>query len=578
VSEPARHDAIRRVLILSADIGSGHLVASRALAADLERRGLTVEVVEDLRSSLGWLGRLVLRDGSRVLFDHAPGFYDVFYRGMLRFPPARASSAAWLRRFGSRRLVRLVRRHDPDVVVSTYPGITVVLGELRRRRRLAVPVAAVITDLAGLFFWAHRGVDMHLLAWAESAPEVERISGAANVVHVLAPTNAAFFTSVDSQGARARLGLPAAGGIVLVSGGGWGVGGLEDTVTAALAADPTVVVALAGGNDALRRGLTRRFACETRVRVLGFSSTMSDLLAAADVLVHSTAGVTCLEAALRGCPTIVHGFSVGHVRHNAEVMTSLGLVRRATRERGLTDLIRSTLAAPPANRRTPTAHGLPSAADVVVTVQPRIRPIARWRLGLRRLGPVTTSLVVALALGTSVGYAFAARVEDDLKPLSHVAVARKEAALVVRASPSRAEPLIERFAGTHLHATLAMTVAPSAAIAGMATSAGVDIVPAVGPGFHWFRAHVRPPAIRGHHGEQDVPYIAPERGFTLGQYLISRVGDGYPVRPLVESPHSTRAGDVVEASGWNDVIRLARGLSARGMRITTLGTLLRDAA
>jgi UDP-N-acetylglucosamine:LPS N-acetylglucosamine transferase len=108
---------------------------------------------------------------------------------MLRFPPARASSAASLRWLGARRLVRLVRRHDPDVVVSTYPGITVVLGELRRRRRLAVPVAAVITDLAGLFFWAHRGVDMHLLAWAQSAPEVERVSRAANAVHVSAPTD-----------------------------------------------------------------------------------------------------------------------------------------------------------------------------------------------------------------------------------------------------------------------------------------------------------------------------------------------------------------------------------------------------
>jgi len=567
VSAAPRHDTVRRVLVLSADIGAGHLVASRTLAADLERSGIEVVLVEDLRSSLGRLGRLVIRDGSRVLFDHAPRFYDVFYRLMLRFPPARASSAASLRWLGARRLVRLVRRHDPDVVVSTYPGITVVLGELRRRRRLAVPVAAVITDLAGLFFWAHRGVDMHLLAWAQSAPEVERVSRAANAVHVSAPTDDAFFTSVDPHVARSRLGLPAAGAIVLVSGGGWGVGGVEETVTAALAADPALVIALAGGNDALRRSLERCFSRETRVRVLGFTSSMSDLLAAADVLVHSTAGVTCLEAALRGCPTIVHGFSAGHVRHNAEAMTSLGLVRRATGERDLTDLIRSTLAAPRQGAAAPAENGLPSAADVVRTVRPRIRPIARWRLAARRLGPVTTALFVMLALGTSVGYAFAARVEDEWRPISHMAVGRPEAALVVRASPSRVEPLIERLAGAHLHATLAATVAPSPAIGALATSAGVEIVPAVGPGFHRFRAQ----------GEQDTPYIAPDRGFTLGQYLLSRVGDGYPVRPLLESPRSVRAGDVVEASDWHDVVRLSRGLGARGMRITTLGALLRDA-
>ena len=169
-------EEIRRVLILSADVGSGHLVSARALASELEHRGVAVAVEEDLRSSLGWLPRLVIRDGSRVLFAHAPRLYDLYYRLLLRCPPARAMAAASLRRSGARRLLRLVRRHEPDAVVSTYPGVTVVLGELRRRRRLTVPVLAMITDLAGLFFWAHRGVDMHLLAWPQSAAEVERIS------------------------------------------------------------------------------------------------------------------------------------------------------------------------------------------------------------------------------------------------------------------------------------------------------------------------------------------------------------------------------------------------------------------
>ena len=553
-----------RVLILSADIGSGHLVASRTLAADLRTRGIEVEVVEDLRASLGPLGRLVLRDGSRVLFDHAPRVYDVFYRVMLRFPPARASSAAGLRRFGSRRLLRLVRRHEPDVVVSTYPGITVVLGHLRRRRRLSVPVAAVITDLAGLFFWAHRGVDMHLLAWAESAPEVERISRAGNAVHVVAPTDSSFFTNVDPAAARHRLGLPPHGRIALVSGGGWGVGDLGPTVAAALDAEPDVVVALAGCNDAARRALEHRFGGDPRVRVLGFTSSMSDLLAAADVLVHSTAGVTCLEAALRGCPTIVHGFSSGHVRHNAEAMTRLGLVSRARDDHELTRQVTSALARPRKRSSPPPLNGLPSAADAVVTVRPRIRPLARWRLAVRRIVPATA---VFLALGTGGGYALAAHVEDGLRPVSHVAVTRPEAAIVVRPASRDAGALVERLADAHMHVTLAMRAPPPAPVADMAARAGIEVAPALGPGFHWFRSHV----------ERDVPYIAPDRGFTLSEYLLGRVGDGYPVRPLRESPASVRPGDVVEAAGWTGAARLDWQLGHSGIDVTTLSALLRGA-
>jgi processive 1,2-diacylglycerol beta-glucosyltransferase len=576
VSEPDPQDAVRRVLILSADIGAGHLIAARTLASELEGRGLAVVRVEDLRSSLGWLGRLVLRDCSRILFDHAPRFYDVFYRLMLRFPPARASSSAWLRWFGARRLLRLVRRHQPDVVVSTYPGITVVLGELRRRRRLRVPVAAVLTDVAGLFFWAHRGVDMHLLAWAESAPEVERVSHARNAVHVLAPTDSSFFTHVHSATARARLGLPADARIVLVSGGGWGVGGLEQTVAAALAADPELVIALAGTNEAARNGLARRFATEPRVRVLGYTTAMSDLLAAADVLVHSTAGVTCLEAALRGCPTIVHGFAAGHVRHNAKVMTELGLVRSARDDGELTDLIRSTLAAPRAGPAPAPPKRLPSPADVVMAMRPRIRPIPRWRLAARRLAPATASLFAVLALGTSAGYAFAAHVDDDVRPVSHVAVTRPETAVVVRTTQDRLEPLVERLSTAGERVTVAGSTPP--AIAEMAARSGIEIVPAVVPGFHSFRPPAHAATVRAKAGDQDVPYVVPDRGFTLGQYLLGRVRDGYPVRPLVEPPGSVTAGDVVEATGWLGVARLDWQLGQRGLHLTTLGALVRDAA
>ena len=73
--------------------------------------------------------------------------------------------------------MRLIRAHDPDLIVSTYPGVTAVLGELRRKGRLDVPCYSSITDLAGLQFWAHPGIDLHFITHPESAEEVEQIAG-----------------------------------------------------------------------------------------------------------------------------------------------------------------------------------------------------------------------------------------------------------------------------------------------------------------------------------------------------------------------------------------------------------------
>jgi hypothetical protein len=77
--------------------------------------------------------------------------------------------------------------------------------------------------------------------------------------------------------------------------------------------------------------------------VLGYTHAMADLLGAADVLVHSTGGMTCLEAAVQGCPVIAYGFARGHVRHNVQAMVRHGLIRRARSSHELTAQIGEAL-------------------------------------------------------------------------------------------------------------------------------------------------------------------------------------------------------------------------------------------
>src|SRR5437764_11297335 len=123
--------------------------------------------------------------------------------------------------------MRLIRALDPDQIISTYPGVTAVLVELRRTGRLQVPCYSSITDLAGLHFWAHPGVDLHFVTHPESIEEVERIAGPDSVEWARPPTSPAFLLHQSRAAARKVLGLPSQGNVVVVSGGGWGVGNLK---------------------------------------------------------------------------------------------------------------------------------------------------------------------------------------------------------------------------------------------------------------------------------------------------------------------------------------------------------------
>ena len=358
-----------RVLIFTADIGEGHDLPARMLRDAIAARRPDAEIVIlDSIETSGPVARAILRNGAEFLLGRLPWLFDLQYWLVARFPPTRRLGRRLAIALGLRKLLEAVARHRPDVIVATYPGANEVLSHARQTGRLDVPVASAITDLAALGYWAHPGCDLHLVIHPESEAEIRAIAGAgARIEAVRGLTTPGFDVPVDPAQARAALGLPADGRVVVVSGGGWAVGDLRGAVTAALAAAPDVhAVALCGRNDAVRRSLERAFAGDRRVTVMGFTDRMSDVLAAADVLVHSTAGLTVLEALIRGARVISYGWGVAHIRINNRAYAGFGLADVVADPRALTPAIRRALASP---RRPDLSYGQrPHAADRVLAL------------------------------------------------------------------------------------------------------------------------------------------------------------------------------------------------------------------
>jgi UDP-N-acetylglucosamine:LPS N-acetylglucosamine transferase len=167
--------------------------------------------------------------------------------------------------------------------------------------------------------------------------------------------------------ARRALGLPAEGDIVLVSGGGWGVGDVLGAVDEALRrASVAQVVCLCGHNDSLRTRLALDYVADPRVRVEGFTDRMPEWMAAGDVLVHSTCGLTVLEALMCGCPAVSYGWGRGHIRRNDEALRRFGLAEVAQTRRQLRSAIGGAIARP--RRIDRRFASLPAAASFVLAL------------------------------------------------------------------------------------------------------------------------------------------------------------------------------------------------------------------
>jgi processive 1,2-diacylglycerol beta-glucosyltransferase len=590
----------RRVLILSADVGEGHAAAARALAVQLTDAPQPTEVtVIDGLAAMGRVLKPVVEDGYRVQLRFVPWTYTVVYGLLNHVPPIRALATRLLCLFGSRPLARAIAEHDPDVVVSTYPAVTVVLARLRRTGEVACPTVATITDLTGLFFWAQPGIDMHMVMYGESLSPVERIAGRDSVRLVQPLISEEFLQARCPLQARRALGLPEDGRMVVVSGGGWGVGDVEGAVREfTRVPEASSIVVLAGRNEQLAHKLRRSFANEPRVHVYEFTDKMPELLAAADVLVHSTGGVTCLEAMAAGTPVVSYGLPVGHARVNTRAMAALDLVRLANDTTELREHVRASFAGEDEGQLPPEAEHAGerdlAAADVVLAASHRVRPIPRWRL---RTVALATQLVLLLAVGTWMMStdevtALASKILR-VHPIAKVHTDQPDVGLVVHVPPGDVSQVALELARRGIHASFADDGGvPSPVMVAKLRALGDEVVPEV-PGssvLRWVRTrallHAQARALGLHH---HFYYLQPPGGLTVGQLVLARTDGATPVcgaqRLKADGgvpQRSTRAGDVlvVELDGSAESISGLEGiissLGSKGLGAEPLAWLTRS--
>jgi processive 1,2-diacylglycerol beta-glucosyltransferase len=322
----------RSILIVSASMGAGHDGAAKELRRRLEASGHRVEVIDFLDAVAFHIGPL-LRWFYQVQLRMAPWSYELSYKlaPLLRAPAVMLDT--WLTR---RKLKRAIKDFRPDAVVSVYPLASLVLGRMRRKKQLRVPVVTFLTDFAVHSLWVHRGVDRHLAVSEISAAAAESRGG--KDARARGPLVSERFREAeyDRDAVRSNLGLAPDDRAVLVVAGSWGVGDVVATVEAIGGSGEFHPITVCGRDDALRAELENR----GYGTVIGWTDQMPALMSASDALVENAGGLTCMEAFAVGLPVITFKPIAGHGKENAEMMARAGVNSYARNEHELHEILR----------------------------------------------------------------------------------------------------------------------------------------------------------------------------------------------------------------------------------------------
>jgi hypothetical protein len=465
-----------------------------------------------------------------------------------------------------------------------------VLGELRRSGRLGVPCYSSITDLAGLHFWTHPGIDLHFITHPESAEEVEQIAGPGSVRWAKPPTAPSFLAARSRADARRALGLPADGKVVAVSGGGWGVGDLLGATRAALGSQPdAIVLCLCGRNDRLRARVASKLGGDSRLRLMGFTDRMGDVLAASDALIHSSAGLTVLEAIIRGCPVISYGFGYGHVRASNRALERFGLAQVVLAEKEIPAALERALAFRP--DPDPSFARRPSTASLILSDERRARQTPAWRRRTARAAVAAgaTLAVSAWTLTAGASYSLVSHFVH-MRPVTAVQIARPEVGLLVDAPATDVPTIASYLSASGVRGTFALDNPPTSSERSL-FAYGDQAIPRLGGGglVRWLETgdqlhDLSSPLGFGVHQH----FVYSSSGPSVGQWWLAHNAGGRLVAGAVrledaQDAFKLRAGEVVEmrvsnpSSALDLIDKLRRELLLEHLTAVPVGRLMRDA-
>ena len=321
-----------RVLVLCASVGGGHLRAAQALALALRELDpqATVRNVDVLQLATAAFRRLY-GQAYLDLVNKAPHMFGYFYDllDQSRFKRGSLSDRLVLamEKLNLRPFLKLLQSSSWDLVINTHFLPAEITASLRKKKAWEADTFTVTTDFETHRLWFNPPCEHFFTATEEGAMYLRNWGATAGEVTAAGIPIMPVFSQPKTRGEAVRnQGLAGDRLIVLQLAGGFGVGPVKQITQGLLEVEtPIELVVVAGKNAQLKKELEKVAPpARHRLKVLGFTDQMDELMAAADLVVSKPGGLTTSEALARGAPMAVVNPIPGQESRNSDFLLENG--------------------------------------------------------------------------------------------------------------------------------------------------------------------------------------------------------------------------------------------------------------
>ncbi len=372
------HPEGRKVLILSASAGTGHVRAAEALEKVFRQQPGVGEVrnIDALRFT-----NKLFRDFYSKLYIHlvqkAPTVLGIVYNSTDE-PWKTDRMRLMLDRLNTGPLERFIAKFKPDITVCTHFLPSEIISYLISKGKLNARLSIVVTDLDVHAMWLCRTFHRYFVALEESKVHLQVLGLPGDNITVSGiPIDPAFGQREDRDTLRAEAGFDSKRPLFLISGGALGVSPAAGVLEGlSRLRHPAQAIVICGKKPELQAQLEKQArAIEASVpglsfKIIGYTNEMHRWMQMSDLFIGKPGGLTTAESLASGLPMIIVAPIPGQEERNSDHLLEKGIALKCNEFSTLAYKIDGLLDQPAqlqAMREKALAYSRPQAAETIVS-------------------------------------------------------------------------------------------------------------------------------------------------------------------------------------------------------------------
>ena len=343
---------MKKILIFYASYGGGHLSAANSIKQYIDDNFSDCET--KLIDCMLYVNKPINRittTAYKEMVKKFPWAWGEVYSHSQKGPIAHISSTA--NNLLAKKLLKLLKEYNPDIVISTHPFGSQMVSYLKRKALIECSLSTIITDFAPHEQWlvGKEQVDYFFVSHEKMREKIINSNIPENKVFSTGiPLSKKFLMHYNKVSVMKSFGLNPNKPVILFFGGGEFGLGREQTIKIFKSfiqhINNNQIVAIAGKNEKLKEAfssIVRSLQVEDVVKVLPYTNQVPELMSISDLVVTKPGGLTTTESLVSGLPIIAINPIPGQEEENAKFLEDAGVAIWLKKHNDYDEIIKNLL-------------------------------------------------------------------------------------------------------------------------------------------------------------------------------------------------------------------------------------------